>query len=129
MRRNEIVNLLTLIAAYDGRTVGEGDVRAWSDAASRAGWTWAAAAEAVKAHFAESAARIMPGHVTQRIRADQDTPTPPPHARIERDEPPAGAEHRQRVMAWLRTRLPTPNRNPAGDHADTDADSRFPQNP
>lgn len=63
----EVIDLLTVAAAYDRRTVGEADVEAWSDAATREKWTFAEAQEAVKSHYASSAQFLMPGHVTERI--------------------------------------------------------------
>lgn len=73
---DDAIDLLTLAAAYDRRTIGQGDVHAWHDAATRAGWTRDAAFEAVKAHYATSTAWLMPGHVTDRIRADRRQPPP-----------------------------------------------------
>jgi hypothetical protein len=67
--RDDIVRLLQTAAAYDNRTIGEGPVRAWFDSAERGRWTYPEAVEAIKAHYAESTAFLMPAHVSQRIKA------------------------------------------------------------
>ncbi|MGW5267301.1 hypothetical protein ACWEQ4_01495 [Rhodococcus sp. NPDC003994] len=69
-RENDlIVELLQVAAMYDSRNIDRAMVAAWLDAARRQRWDPAAAADAVKAHYAESTERIMPGHVTRRLRA------------------------------------------------------------
>lgn len=91
MTHNEIVKLLQIAAAYDNRTANEGAVHAWTDASVRERWTYQDAAEAIKAHYAESTTYLMPGHVTQRIksvrqdaamRAPIDMPDPIGQARL-----------------------------------------------
>lgn len=70
MTWDDIVDLLTLITAYDQRTVGEEDVRAWLLVAQLEGWTPRAAQRAVVEHYARGAdrPRITPAAVTDRIR-------------------------------------------------------------
>lgn len=71
MTPDEVIDLLTLAAAYDRRTVGQADIEAWMDAARRAHWTAAEAHEAVKTHYAHAVQFVMPGHVTDLIRAER----------------------------------------------------------
>lgn len=72
--RNQIIDLLTTASAYDRRTVGEGDIAAWSEVARRAGWSFAAAQDAIHAHYAEGPGWLMPGHITQRIKQARRQP-------------------------------------------------------
>lgn len=103
MNRNEIVDLLSIVTVYDGRTIGEADVAAWGDAAQRGRWTFEQAQDAVKAHYAESTQWLMPGHVTDRIKVQRRDP-PPPHAL-----PPSRRsfqqQHKDSCVAWVRDRL------------------------
>jgi len=69
---DETLDLLSIAAAYDKRTVGTADVHAWSDSARRCRWTYPEAAEAIKVYYATSVAErpwVMPSHVTQWIKA------------------------------------------------------------
>lgn len=67
MKPAEVIDLLTLAAAYDRRTVGQADVEAWRDAANRGRWTYDEAREALQEHYATSTGFLMPGHITERI--------------------------------------------------------------
>lgn len=104
MTRDEIVSLLSVATAYDGRTLGEADVAAWGDAAERGRWTYDQAQDAVKGHYAESAAWLMPAHVTERIKAARSEP-PRSHALPRATPRPASDEYRDRVADWLAERL------------------------
>lgn len=104
MTRDELVSLLSIAAAYDGRTLGESDVAAWGDAAERGRWTYAQSQDAVKAHYAESTAWLMPGHVTERIRAERSEP-PRSHALPQATPTAANREHTDRCVSWLEDRL------------------------
>ncbi len=74
MTRNEIVDLLSAITAYDNRNPNQAAVLAWGKAAELGRWTLPEALDAVHAHFAENPAYLMPAHVTARVRASrQDT--------------------------------------------------------
>ncbi|MBF6358095.1 hypothetical protein IU449_26730 [Nocardia higoensis] len=68
MTRDEVVALLTIANIYDDRKPSETLVIAWSEAAQRAHWTFHTAKEAIHNHYAETSDRIMPGHITERIR-------------------------------------------------------------
>lgn len=68
MTKDEVLTLLQVIAAYDNREAHPLMVAAWTEAATRRGWTFAAAVEAVHEHYAESSDWLMPGTVTQLIR-------------------------------------------------------------
>lgn len=100
MTRDELINVLSIAAAYDGRTLGESDIAAWGDAAERGRWSYQLAQDAVKAHYAESHEWIMPAHVTRRLRAHRAEP--PRSNALPRATPVrAGDEHRRRVVAWF----------------------------
>jgi len=72
--RNEIIRLLQLAACYANRTPAESTVLAWEESARRGRWTFDEAADAIKNHYLNSTDFIMPGHITQLIRATrQDT--------------------------------------------------------
>lgn len=101
MNRNQIIELLQIAATHDGRKPSESAIYAWTDAAYRARWQFAAAAEAIKDHYANSAEFIRPGHITERIRttrsaaADRYRPEPMP------DNVPTGKRLRELIDdAW-----------------------------
>lgn len=100
--RDQIIDLLSVIAAYDRRSIGEGDIAAWSESARRAGWRFEDAVDAVHAHFADSSKWLMPGHVTERIRLARRQPAPAGEV-LALAKPPASAERRAEFMAQLRT--------------------------
>lgn len=62
----EIIDLLSLAAAYDQRTVGQGDVAAWHQALYKLDLDEAQAA--VVAHYQGNRERIMPADVWNRCR-------------------------------------------------------------
>jgi len=68
VNQDEVVTLLQIITAYDGRTIDNVSVMAWSQAARRQSWVFDEAAAAVHEHYSESPSWLMPGHVTQLIR-------------------------------------------------------------
>lgn len=85
MTRDEVIDLLTLVASFDRRTVGNTDVAAWKLAIGDLGFAEAQAA--VVAHFSVSTEWLAPAHVRQRVkaaRADRLARTPV-------DAPPAEA--------------------------------------
>jgi len=61
--------LLAVAMSYDNRKPSDAAVMAWVEASVRARWTFAEAIDAVHAHYTESTVFVMPGHVTERIRA------------------------------------------------------------
>jgi hypothetical protein len=69
LAKNDVIQLLQIAGSYDGRKASEAAIHAWSDAAGRVRWTYDEAAEAIKAHYADSTDFIMPAHVTKRIKA------------------------------------------------------------
>lgn len=75
MTTDEIIDLLSLIAAYDQRTVGEADVEAWLVIADAEDWTWPAARRAVIEHHRRGSEkpRIRPAHITDTIRQVEET--------------------------------------------------------
>lgn len=68
MNEHDVIDVLTLIAAYDQRTVGEDDVKAWTQTAHIGKWRTAHAARVVVEHYADQTDRIMPAHITRRLR-------------------------------------------------------------
>lgn len=69
MLKSEIANLLTLVAAYDLRTVEAPDVEAWHAVAEEGRWpSFEVARRAViKHHNARPDDRIMPGHISEIV--------------------------------------------------------------
>lgn len=71
MTDNQIVDLLSVVTAFDNRNAGRATVLAWAEVAEISRWTYAEAEQAVHQHFAESTEYLMPAHITQRIRVAQ----------------------------------------------------------
>ncbi|MBF6189511.1 hypothetical protein [Nocardia farcinica] len=71
MTHDDVVTLLQVIHAYDGREITDGAVLAWEEAARRQQWTFEEAVNGVHAHYSENTKWIMPGHVTQMIRRER----------------------------------------------------------
>ena len=67
MNRPEAAILLGVAAAFDQRTIGETDVTAWAEALAR--YDLEPCRRAVIGHYTETTDRIMPAHITRRIRA------------------------------------------------------------
>jgi len=91
MTPDETVDLLTVAAAFDQRTVGEGDAMAWH--AVLGDLAFADAKQAVLGYYAETRERIMPADIRQRVREVRHlrllkTEIPPPPAEL-LDNPPA----------------------------------------
>ena len=70
MNLTQTAQLLTLAAAYDQRTIGEVDVRAWADLLG--GVEYADAQQAVKTHYATETRRVMPVDVIRGARRIAD---------------------------------------------------------
>ena len=104
MTKNEVIDLLSLISAYDKRTAGQSEIHAFGDAATRGRWSFDEAAEAVKGHYAEETAWLMPAHITKRIKAWRSAP-PRPHALPRIGSTRADPEHIRRVVGWLADRM------------------------
>jgi hypothetical protein len=71
MNRNNVVDLLSLAAAFDQRTAGEIDVTAWWQVAEAENWTPAAAQRVIIKYYSRGAdkPRITPAAITDGIRA------------------------------------------------------------
>lgn len=67
MTPDETIDLLTVAAAFDQRTVGEGDVMAWHAVLGDLDFT--DAQQAVLGHYADSRERVMPADVRKRVKA------------------------------------------------------------
>lgn len=66
MNLSETARLLSTIAAFNNRTIGEGDVVAWQSVLSDV--PLADAEEAVRRHFAEQTDWLMPAHIRRGVR-------------------------------------------------------------
>ena len=105
----QVVDLLTIIAAYDQRTLGTADVEAWWMVAATEGWTFDLANRAVIDFHRRDAdrGRIRPAHVTDAIAAARQAvrrvvlhrPLDPPRELA--DDPRAEIEWRRRRMDEL----------------------------
>ncbi|MEJ9078830.1 hypothetical protein WKY82_10450 [Gordonia malaquae] len=98
--RDQVIDLLTVIAAYDRRSIGEGDIAAWAESARRAGWRFDDAVNAVHDHFADSSRWLMPGHVTERIRLARRQPAPAADV-LALDKPRASESGRRQAQAMF----------------------------
>ena len=103
MTPDETIDLLSLAACYDRRTVGETDVNAWHAAVGDL--AFADCRTAVIGHYTDTTEWLMPAHVRQRVRTIRDRrfdhaeiPAPPPELA---DDFPAyrAALHAARVAA------------------------------
>lgn len=75
MTKDEMIALLQWADCLGGnRATDPMQVAAWMDAAEEARWTAAEAMDAVRKHRAESTEYLLPGHVTQIIRARRRVP-------------------------------------------------------
>jgi hypothetical protein len=99
--RDEIVELLQVVTAYDNRNLDTLIVATWSEAARRANWSREGALEAIHAHYAGSTAWIMPGHVTELLRAKSRQPASAAEV-LQLDKPVASPERRAELMAQIR---------------------------
>lgn len=59
----QVIDLLSLAARYDSRTVGQEDVRAWGLIANEQDWHPAAAARAVIEHAKHDPIPVRPAHI------------------------------------------------------------------
>lgn len=103
MNHDHVIRLLAVITAYDRRTIGDFDIRVFTEAAQRAGWTLNQAVDAVHAHYAHSTDWLQPGHITARIRQERRQP-----ARYDRRQvghAKASDTQRQAAMARIRAAL------------------------
>jgi hypothetical protein len=67
MERDDIIDVLTKAAAFDARTVGEGDVLAWHEALGDLDRD--DALKAVTVHYTRHIERLMPAHVRRAVVA------------------------------------------------------------
>ena len=92
MTDDETVDLLTVAAAFDQRTVGEGDAAAWH--AVLGDLNFADAKQAVLGHYTDTRERVMPADIRSRVlairhRRLQDTEIPAEPLIALMDDPPA----------------------------------------
>ncbi len=100
----EVGKILTLMASYDQRKVGETDIMAWSELIGS--FDYADAKDAVLAHYAATADRIMPADIVRFAKArrgERDNPAPGSVAeRIETDIPDADPDDVHAYIMALR---------------------------
>jgi len=87
MNRNDVIDVLTKIAAFDRRTIGEGDIAAWQETIGHLDRD--DALTAVTTHFRSSETWLMPVHLIGLARDIA-------HDRMMRETP---AEREQRTAA------------------------------
>lgn len=102
MTHDEIVTMLQIMSAYDSRKIDGPSIAAWKEAAARARWDSRDALNAIHEHYAKSTAWLMPGHVTESIRAAKRHPAPANEVLALPKAPPASAERRATLMAEIR---------------------------
>lgn len=68
----DTAHLLAMAAAYDQRTVGKSDVDAWHLVAIAGRWQAAHAARALIEHYSVETDRIMPAHISRRLKSQRD---------------------------------------------------------
>ncbi|MGW6698821.1 hypothetical protein [Nocardia sp. NPDC055049] len=102
MTRDDIITVLQTAGAYDNRKIDRVMIAAWSESARRAGWSVGDAVDAVHEHFANTTAYLMPGHITERIRAERRHAPPIAEVRAIDPPPPASEEKRAAVMEMVR---------------------------
>lgn len=102
MTHDEIVHMLQIMSAYDSRKIDGPSIAAWKEAAARARWDSRDALESIHEHYAKSTAWIMPGHVTELIRASKRHPAPVGEVLSLPTAPPASPETRAALMAEIR---------------------------
>ena len=71
MTEDEVIDLLTLAAAYDRRTVGDADVEAWSAVALTSNWAFTVARKALVEYFKVNNKPIMPADINAIIGAQR----------------------------------------------------------
>ncbi|GGF38958.1 hypothetical protein [Williamsia phyllosphaerae] len=102
MTRDQIIELLQVIQSYDSRTIDELAIHTWGKAAEIGRWAPEPAAAAVHAHYADTTAWLMPGHITQAIRSAARQPAPVDEVVFALDKPVASPERRAELMAQIR---------------------------
>ncbi|MFC9768890.1 hypothetical protein [Rhodococcus jostii] len=95
MDEDQVVELVQIIATYDSRKIDGVTLGAWREASRRARWDFRAACEAVHEHYAHVTTWLMPGHVTELIRATKRHPAPASQVLAVSATPPASAERRR----------------------------------
>lgn len=102
MNTDDVIDLLTLAAVYDQRTVGDADVHGWHLVATAERWTPAAAQRAIVDHYRARAdqPRVTPAAITDRIRALRAQAAESFEAPVIPADLPASD-----YPAWLRARL------------------------
>jgi hypothetical protein len=102
MSEDQVVELVQIIATYDSRKIDGVTLGAWREASLRAQWDFRAACNAVHEHYAHVTQWLMPGHVTELIRATRRQPAPVAEVLGLPAGPPASAERRAELMAAIR---------------------------
>lgn len=103
MDRDRIIDLLKIASAYDNRKPDRASILAWEEASRRGRWNFDRAKDAIHHHYANSAERIMPGHITAHhrtmpMRADERSVD----EALQLGQAPASPERRAELMAQVR---------------------------
>lgn len=110
--------LLTIASAFDGRDVGEVNIGAWYEACMDQRWSdFDACRKAVTNYYSRAAKPgerlwVMPGHVTEYVRANNRQPEQFDRAALE-GPPPAASETRRLALEELIASLANRKRVPA----------------
>lgn len=100
LTHEEAADLLAFAGSFDGRKPKPAAVQAWRDASARGRWTFDEAVEAIAEHYANRTEFLMPGHVTEQVRARRSIPQPlAEQRRAIEGPPPATPESVAEVMA------------------------------
>lgn len=102
MNRNEVIDLLTIIAAVDNRQVGQITVEAWLDAIGDLAFT--DCREAVRQHRRTSTEWLMPAHVRDLVQRVVDHRQSSANTVLPTANPDREAEYRAE-LADIRRRL------------------------
>lgn len=105
MTADNVIDLLTLVAAYDQRTVGHDDVQAWLLIANAEDWTLPRARRAVVEHHRRGAdrPRLRPAHITDALD-DLRRTISRSALRVDLTPPRHLADHPRAEIAWRRER-------------------------
>lgn len=73
---DQIIDLLSVAAAYDNRKVNTDYVLAYGEASRRGRWTFQDAVDCVHEHYSRSTDFLMPAHITSLLREARSQPAP-----------------------------------------------------
>lgn len=98
MSRDDVAALLQIAATYDNRNIDDAVINAWLGTARDGRWTYELAVAAIRHHYTEQTAWIMPGHITQFIRNERRKPAPASEVIGELEGPKSTSAGREAAM-------------------------------